>query len=64
MCFMCNCVERSPYWDDSRSAIEDVSSFMEPEGSYPCSQELAIGYYTESAESSSYLHAVFKWCPF
>jgi hypothetical protein len=32
---------------------------MEQDGSSPCSQQLAIGPYTESDESSSYFNTLF-----
>jgi hypothetical protein len=39
--------------------VKNSPTFMELEGSLPYSQELAIGPYPESNESSPYLHVMF-----
>jgi len=33
---------------------------MEPEGSLPCSQEPATGFYPESGESNPQIYILFK----
>jgi len=41
---------------DSRSDIQEISTFMEPEGSLSCSQQPTIGHCPEPDESSPHLY--------
>jgi hypothetical protein len=54
-------MEQSPSWEaDSHSDGQEIPpSFMEPEGSLPCSQEAATGSYPEPDESRRHFPTLF-----